>query len=274
MLDLPRRAAATLTVLALLLASACSSDPEDETPTMVALGDSVASGAGIEPSSAEASATACARSDRNYPSLVADALGARLTDVTCGGATTTTVLEQIDSLRQSTDLVTLTIGANDYDAAARYFTACFVPPANTAAACAQAVDASVAALPAAGDDVVSTIDRIRDRAPDARIALVGYLPLAPPTTCATTPIDPTAIAALAGYEDQLDRTLAAAAEEAEVSFVSLHDAARGHDSCSTDPWVNGLQPAAGDGAFLHPTAEGASAIAQAVRQELDDTSGS
>lgn len=279
-----RRAAVMLllgcTALAAASCTAGTEDADDGTLSMVALGDSVASGAGIEPSSQP-----CARSERNYPSLVAKALGAELDDMTCGGATTETLLNgsdesgamkrapQVDALGDDTDLVTLTIGANDGDAAARYFTACFIPPANTASACAEAVEENVAALEDTGPDVVATIDRIRDRAPAARIVLVGYLPLTPPTGCATTPIAPTAVAGLAGYEGQLERTLVAAADEAEVPFVSVRDASQGHDSCSQDAWVNGLQPAEGDGAFLHPTAAGAAAIADAVEPVLADAGG-
>lgn len=276
-----RRAAVTLLAVGVLaLGSACSGEPE-RAPTpgapMVALGDSAASGAGIAPSSER-----CARSERNYPSLVAEAMDVDLDDVTCGGATTSTVLRgsdddegmertpQIDAVGPNTDLVTLTIGANDGDAAAAYFTGCFFPPTNTADACAQAVDFSLDALPEARAGVVDTIEEVRERAPDARIVLVGYLPLTPPTGCPTTPIAPDAVAGLAGYEGQLDRALQAAADDAGVPFVSVRDAAQGHDSCSSDPWVNGLEPVEGDGAFLHPTAAGAEAVADSVQALLED----
>ncbi|MFJ5829446.1 hypothetical protein [Streptomyces sp. NPDC093089] len=46
--------------------------------------------------------------------MVAEAEGYALTDVTCGGATTDTVIAtQLDALSPTTKLVTLTIGGND-----------------------------------------------------------------------------------------------------------------------------------------------------------------
>src|SRR4051794_29640186 len=56
----------------------------------VALGDSDSSGAGIPP----VADARCARSKMNYPSLVAKAMHySSFDDVTCGGATTTDLVE-------------------------------------------------------------------------------------------------------------------------------------------------------------------------------------
>ncbi|OZC95446.1 hypothetical protein CH275_27110 [Rhodococcus sp. 06-235-1A] len=88
---------------------------------MVALGSSFAAGPGIEPVVDDKAM----RSGRNYAHLVAEDLGAALPDATVSGATTATILDkkqrvsttrfapQIDAVRTSTDLVTITAGGND-----------------------------------------------------------------------------------------------------------------------------------------------------------------
>ncbi|HEX8870214.1 MAG TPA: GDSL-type esterase/lipase family protein, partial [Lentzea sp.] len=84
----------------------------------VALGDSAAAGPLIPHQDVE---LWCLRSDHNYPQVAAKFLGARLTDVTCSGAETDHlqghqfgfVTPQLEALKPTTDLVSLTIGAND-----------------------------------------------------------------------------------------------------------------------------------------------------------------
>ena len=53
----------------------------------VAMGDSYSAGSGVLPPDPAADPR-CARSLLNYPKLIAEATGAALTDVTCGGADT------------------------------------------------------------------------------------------------------------------------------------------------------------------------------------------
>ncbi|WP_308797419.1 SGNH/GDSL hydrolase family protein [Agromyces silvae] len=91
----------------------------------VALGDSYASGFGLEPYSSLPVA-GCLQSEVDYPHRVADALELRVTDVTCAGASTANVIDtpqrtasgllappQSDALSTRTEVVTLTIGGND-----------------------------------------------------------------------------------------------------------------------------------------------------------------
>src|SRR3954447_26502873 len=83
----------------------------------VSLGDSYTSGPLI-PHQVDAN---CARSDHNYPSIVA--AGQRVTafkDVSCSGATTENMWKsqgsnapQLNALQRDTDLVTVQIGGND-----------------------------------------------------------------------------------------------------------------------------------------------------------------
>lgn len=110
------RIVAGLALLATLVAGTTTA--QADTLDYVALGDSAAAGPLIPN---QDPALWCLRSDRNYPQVTATLLGAKLTDVTCSGAVTDdltgrrvgVLAPQFDALKPSTDLVTVTIGAND-----------------------------------------------------------------------------------------------------------------------------------------------------------------
>ena len=98
--------------------SAVAADNDD----YVALGDSYTSGPLIPDQTGQP--LGCLRSDRNYPRLVAAALGLSLTDVSCSGADTNDMVNaqgvtpgpnppQFNALSADTDIVTLGIGGND-----------------------------------------------------------------------------------------------------------------------------------------------------------------
>ena len=61
----------------------------------------------------------------------------------------------------------------------------------------------------------------------------------------------------------------AAAERADVEYVSMATASDGHVSCDGDQaWVTGLKDVPGDGARLHPKSAGMRAVAKAVADQL------
>src|ERR1700754_4821385 len=119
---MPRRPLALLAaaVAALLLATNSAAAQAEDPLTYVALGDSYSAASGVLPVDPTAPLP-CLRSSRNYPHVLAERTGARLTDVTCGAAETkhfTTaqypgIAPQIDAVGAGTDLVTMTIGGND-----------------------------------------------------------------------------------------------------------------------------------------------------------------
>ena len=92
---------------------------EPEPLAYVALGDSYSAASGVLPP--DPSSPFCLRSTRNYPNVIAQKTGARLTDVSCGAAQTKDfftpqyqgVPPQLDALKPGTQLVTMTIGGND-----------------------------------------------------------------------------------------------------------------------------------------------------------------
>jgi lysophospholipase L1-like esterase len=176
-----------------VLAAACSSGASSSTTTSatvahfavgakyVALGSSYAAGPGIP----VLSGGVCTRSSHNYANLVAAKLKLSLVDASCSGATTANVLTmsqgtnppQIDAVTSDTSLVTFTVGGNDIGYTTTAFScgmggACTSHPARLAS--------SLATLKTSLTTMVSTI---RSKAPSAKIVLVTYPRLVPPTAC-------------------------------------------------------------------------------------------
>ncbi|MFC5676303.1 SGNH/GDSL hydrolase family protein [Aeromicrobium endophyticum] len=262
-------------------AAGCSGGSDDEGPAgaagYVAIGDSFTSGPGIAP--ADPDQPGCLRSLSNYPHLLAsEGSASRLTDVSCGGETTemlrdgrtldggTEVEPQLASIGRETTRVTVGIGANDSGATAGLYTNCLLPTSATDALCSSFTSTYMPTVfPKTLDSVVSVLDEVAQRAPDADVRLVGYLRIAPEQgQCAVLPLSETRRAMVAGYEQRLASTLAKAAQRAGVPYVDMHRASVGHDACAGDQaWVNGLSDntATGGGAFLHPTAAGMRAVA-------------
>ena len=253
--------------------SPATSAPADTAADYVALGDSYSAGPGIQPADTEQ--PQCFRSDANWPNLLADAEGLDLADVTCSGATTQSAIDgsgdavpsQLDALRADTSLVTVGIGGND----GGLFTSLIQSCATTAATCQQYVDQQApGVLRAITADVGDLLDRIAEISPDARVELVGYLRLAPETgTCQLLGVPAEAADDARRIEQGLEDALTAAADTADVPFVSMREASTGHDVCAgDDAWVNGAQVADGDGIVFHPRAVGMQAVADEVAQTL------
>jgi lysophospholipase L1-like esterase len=285
-----RRLPVVLPAVALAVVLAGCSGSSDETgptgsPGYVAIGDSFTSGPGIAPGDTDQ--PGCLRSLSNYPHLVAAEQTLTLTDVSCGGEDTTmlrdgrtlddgTVVEpQLASIGRDTTVVTVGIGANDGSATAGLYTYCLLPASAGDDQCRTFTKGYMPdVLKATREHVVEVLDEVRERAPEADVRLVGYLRIAPDEGAATCPgltlgADRTAL--VAGHEKALNATLEQAAKQAGVPFVDLYAASEGHDACAGEQaWVNGLDDASatGDGAFLHPTAAGMRAAADALQQQL------
>lgn len=274
-----RHAPVTLVaIVALVVLNACGESASHAGLKYVALGDSYVAGAGIATSTTE-----CQRSDHNYPSLLAAELKAKtFVDVSCGGATTTSVLDgttlpsgshvkpQLDAVTSDTDIVTIGIGGNDSQVTQTFFSSCLIPPSNTSVACRGAVAAIPAILGTTGRSIVSTLRAIKERAPKARVVLVGYLRIVPASgACTAIPIGAAEIPLAAKIEADVEKSLRLAAQAAAVPFVSVRAISAGHDACAGEnSWVNGVIPVPGDGALLHPRAAGMRAVAHEVFQEL------
>jgi lysophospholipase L1-like esterase len=251
----------------------------------VAMGDSFTSGPGISPNQKDSGV--CLRSERNYPHQIAKDLGVgELKDVSCAGASTehvtqdipvqdprvSTVKAQVDAVSSATRLVTISIGYNNDQLAAKLSGVCLSGPQAKAKNCQEFVDESMPEmLDSQRDEVVTVLKLIRRKARHATVVLVGYLPILPTRdSCPTSGSDPGVQSGMFDAESAIEDTLRAAANEAGTEFVSMRRAAVGHGVCDGDAaWVNGGKAREGDGVVFHPRASGMAAVAAAIEDHLE-----
>lgn len=257
-------------VLTMLLAGCGGSGPTPAYGRYVALGDSYTAAPGVHPS---VSGDGCGNSQVNYPRLLAATLGATLVDVSCSGAATSdfrhpqqvaggSVPPQLDAVTRATRLVTIGIGGNDLDLIG-YATRC-VQDRSTCGAAVGAIGRQIAAIKGR---VVSAIAAVRRRAPHVRVVVVGYPQLVPSSgSCAELPLPQQVYPYVAAVMPALDHSLQAAARTAHATYVDVLSASKGHDVCSSDPWIAGIS---GNGAQqFHPNAEEQRAVAGLIAAAL------
>ena len=157
----------------------------------VSIGDSYTSGPGITPYAPGAPA-GCGQSEKNYPHLTAAALSLSLTDVSCGGATTSDETEsqfegqpaQDDALSESTEVVTIGMGGNDHGLFGTLLEGCTKLDAiehapgkahakNTTKAYVQTTYAED--MP----EQAAALQHIKELAPHAKVFVVGYPEITP-----------------------------------------------------------------------------------------------
>ena len=235
-------------------------------PVYVALGDSYASGVGTGDHRADASG--CRRSAYAYPSLLAAERGYDLRFAACSGATTAHVQRhQLGALGEDTALVTLSIGGNDAGFA-EVLTTCAAPW--WLAACDPAVDLARRVV---RDELPGRLRRlyaaVRDRAPRARVVVVGYPRLFMGDDCDLgTWFTRGEQQRLNATADLLDTRVAAAARAAGFAYADPTAAFTGHAVCDPAEWVNGLSLPVGES--FHPNAAGhAEGLLPLVRAALD-----
>lgn len=253
----------------------------------VALGDSLASGPGI-PDQIDAN---CARSNENYPSLVAGRLGARLTDVSCSGASTSEMTQpqgtappQFDALNRKTDLVTISIGVNNIGPDGTGFSNIIGTCASVAAddpagtPCKDAftvsgADQLRANIDAAAPKISATLAGVHRRAPHARVLLIGYPDLFPDDgsscTSAAVPFASGDFAYLRDAEKYLNSTLARRAKLGGATYVDTYRPSVGHDMCEAEGtrWVEPVVPDT-SAEPAHPNETGHQAMAAAIERAL------
>lgn len=244
----------------------------------VALGSSMAAGPGIRPR-APGSPRAAGRSARNYPHLVAEALGFDLVDVTFSGATTANVLTesqrgappQVEALDGTETLVTVTIGGNDVGYVPMLFAAGLPRTARAVpflgAKLRDMLDpaARQQALADVGGSLVEVGRTLRRRAPRATVLFVDYLTFLPPPGVPTPLLADEDVSLGRRIAADLERLTAEAAAAAGCGVVRAADASRDHHSWSVQPWTRGVGwPLPGRPAPLHPNAEGMRAVADLV----------
>lgn len=232
-----------------------------------AMGDSVASGAGLGASEN----AACDRDNESYPYLVADSLGIQVRSLACSGAKANNgildpqelsggkeVTAQLDAAfnRKKPDLITMTIGAND----ARwtgYLEFCKKAECGSEN---QSDFFKLLMLDLKGE-LYWMFGKMAYRSDwnPPKVLLNGYYnPLNLDGCAATEGFTKAELYWIDQRKRELNQTLRdVAAAYSNVEYVPMDF--RGHKVCDPDPWVQGPN----DPAPLHPNVKGQHAIAEA-----------
>lgn len=270
-----RRTAMAITTIAFLGLSACgeSEDPPRPTPTpsafspYAALGDSYSAVSGTDTEFGDA----CLRSPGAYPNLLATQLGIEeFANVACGGATSANLTStqyplgkgrndpQLDALSSETKLVTIGIGLNDEDYFVRTVAPCFLLNGREQTQCAPFLARPQAyfdnLVSQIGSNVTADLTAIKQAAPNAQIVFVGYPRLLPDRGgCPSqVPLAAKALDRVRASGEAVNTTLKRVAQLADVDYIDMYAASKGHDVCSKTPWVNGYRTVAGEAYYFHP----------------------
>lgn len=260
--------------------------PPADARTYVAMGDSYTAAPGV----GETVDAGCHRSSSNYPSLVAAELGLALTDVSCGGATTTSLVgvqqtpagavpPQFAALTAETDVVTLSLGGNDESLFPDLFTSCLAlrDQDPDGAPCRDVFDAggtdrALATVALVEGRLTSALVGIQDRAPRAQVVLVGYPQLVPASgRCDLLPLTPDDYDYVRDLMVALGAATEKAAADAGVAYVDVLAASEGHDICAgEEAWVNGVGGPTDGAMGMHPFGAEQEAVADLVVEALAD----
>jgi lysophospholipase L1-like esterase len=283
----------TVPVLLLLAASlvACSEDVDASGnqeegvaagDRYVALGDSYTAGPLLGKASGP---DGCHQTTGNYPHLLAERLDLELVDGGRGGATTEHLTEpqpagadevppQLDALDEDTALVTLSIGANDGNVFGELLGSCVQlgladPDSAPCTEKAQLDNGRLAQEVAdIADKIEDAVGEILERAPRARVVVVGYPQIVPESgPCDQLPL----AAGDFPFARQIVKDIVDAQEDgaraADAEYVDVWSATEGHDVCADEPWVAGLEPQK-PGLLLHPYAEHQDVVADLLVETI------
>ncbi|EEP70838.1 hypothetical protein MCAG_01165 [Micromonospora sp. ATCC 39149] len=214
----------------------------------VALGDSYSSGVGAGPYDQ----SICLRSEKSYAPLWAAAHQvASFTFPACSGAVTADVInKQVSALSASTTLVTITIGGNDAGFV-DVITSCRF---GTTSNCEDAVDEAKAfattELPGRLDRTYATI---REKAPNARLVVLGYPRLFETTSCGALAMSTYKRTIINEAADLLASITAGRATAAGATFADTRPYFAGHGICAAVPWIRNVT---GVIEAYHPSVDG------------------
>ncbi|MGW4528752.1 SGNH/GDSL hydrolase family protein [Amycolatopsis sp. NPDC004378] len=200
----------------------------------VALGDSYASGTGT--GSYDLSST-CQRSSSAATALWAAGNTSSFTFAACGGATTSSVeRDQLGGLSPNTDVVTITVGGND----AGFISVVLSCRLGTDDLCFGAVDKAVSyAETELSAKLEGTYKKIKAKAPNAKLVVVGYPRLYETTNCGFGAVSVERREHINRGADVIARVTAAAAAAQGARYVDVRDRFAGHAVCASQPWLNG-----------------------------------
>ena len=257
--------------------------PEGD-PVYVAMGSSFAAGIGLGPR-VPGSPILCMRTINSYPRQLARLLDMPIVDVTSSGATTRHVLHggqyfqraQIDALGPDTRLVTLTCGGNDIGYVGDLS---FLAARQTKTLLGWLLrrlwrgpkSAQQRDYDRLREDIIAVVAQVRRRSPGARMVLLTYPTILPPSgTCDCLGLSAAEVAAMREVGQSLADATKAAATESGALLVDIQQLSAEHHACASAPWVNGWHKPAGT--RFHPTLSGAREIAAAVAAAIDQSAG-
>ncbi len=281
-----------LVFIALIASASCQTiKDENSKPRImasakyVAMGSSFAAGPGVGQKDSKAHPN-CGQSTSNYPKLLAARLGLKLTDVTCGGATSDNVLKiaqhigllpQIENITPDTALVTLTIGGNDLKLARDLaITSCnnirIRHNDNNFHCNSKPLPPPEEAFQVLASNLDKIAKEAKRRAPNARIIFLDYQAILPETgNCEKVYLSDEELADLRARQFRYAQIVKRAASQNNIEFFSAYEATRGHDACSDLPFMAGAI-SIGTGAWtvpnFHTTQEGMTAIANGLEKHL------
>ncbi|WP_410657624.1 SGNH/GDSL hydrolase family protein [Amycolatopsis sp. lyj-112] len=257
-----------------------------ERQVYVAMGDSFSAGSVVLPQS---DLLTCARSAINYAGLLAKQIKVDvLRDVTCGAATTNHFVNpqpgiisgtnppQYDALSADTTLVTVGIGGNDIGLVGLATSCVNLLPVGTsckATNTAGGVDKYATRIDAFAPTYGTVIAKIRERAPQAKILMVGYPTGIKPGGCwPLVPVLPQDADYIQGNIDRLNARMSEQAARHGATYVDIRIPSIGHDACRPIgvKWIEGLIPSVVNNSFapLHPNAAGLAAVVPSIRKVL------
>ena len=271
---------------------------------IASLGSSYAAGPGIPP---QLEPRAAMRSGQNYAHILADRLGADLTDLSVSGATLLNIIQdpqtaplsrqlfqpQICGLPQDADIVTLTGGGNDlgYIGGMMFDAWSATTPGMVSNSVINGVRAISSAIfssqPPAPPEPISTealaarfgrvLDGIHKKAPQARVFLVEYLAVLGPQTKPgqDIPFSQERIDHHMGIAASLQRAYEMAAESRSdwCERVPVHELSLGHALGSAEPWVSGFAVSSAmrqAPSQLHPNLAGMKGVAEILLPRVQE----
>jgi lysophospholipase L1-like esterase len=247
----------TTSAMAAALALTATTAHATSTLDYVALGDSYSAGSGVLP--VDLGNLLCLRSTANYPHVIASRTGAHLKDVTCGAAQTKHFTEsqypgvapQTDALDTGTDLVTFTMGGNDNNTFINAIVACGTAGISTGGKGSPCKDKNGSSFEDEIDAntypaLKASLGKIRAKAPNARVAALGYPWITPatadPSCFVKLPIASGDVPYLRSLQAHLNAAIKRAAEETGATYVDFSQVSEGHDACkaSGTRWIEPL----------------------------------
>jgi hypothetical protein len=273
-------------------------EPEDAAlwGNYVALGDSYSSGDGAgdyDPATAEPGG--CWRSENAYPKVIGEEFdfSGSLAFYACSTHKGEDMLgqigtpeSQIERVTENTSLVTLGIGGNDLGFTPVLRTCIVRMPLLESSVCVGQEEDLERRMDAFEETLAEVLGEIRDRAPDARVLVLGYprlFPEEPPGMYYTLTVsDQVWLNSLAQRFNQrirdgvyeVDGEVYGGRRTGSVEYVNTFSALNGYEVSAEESWLNGIvlgQLGEGlrvDRASFHPTAQGQMSIAERVRLQI------